>query len=194
VVLDDGRRLTGSRLVVAAGAWSTRLVPELRAFITLKRQGLAYLPDLPGTFDERGIPPFSELETVFYGFPRIGDDPVKLGWHVYGEVTMDPDVDRTRATAPFLDGVTSFLREHLGLEVPRDRVVGASCLYDMTPGSDFVIDFLPGSSTVLVATGGSGHGFKFGSVIGRLVMDRLDRIGGNWLPEFAWERASGAVR
>ncbi len=186
VILEGGRRLTAPRLVVAAGAWSARLVPALAATVTLRRQGLAYLPELPGWFDERSLSPFSELENVFYGFPRIGDDPVKIGWHSYGEVTDDPDIDRDHATAPFLDAVVAFLREHLGIDLPSDRIVGASCLYEMTPTSDFIVDFVPGSSTVLVATGSSGHGFKFGPVIGRVVMDRLDGISGAWFADLAW--------
>lgn len=192
VVLDDGERLTAPRIVVAAGAWTARLVPGLGPAVTLKRQGLAYLPDLPGWFDERSLSPFSEVETVFYGFPRIGDDPVKIGWHSYGEVTTDPDVDREHATPPFLAGVMAFLSDHFGLEIPRDRIVGASCLYDMTPTSDFLVDFVPGSSTVLVATGGSGHSFKFGSVIGRVIMDRLDGTAGAWFPELSWDHVTGS--
>jgi sarcosine oxidase len=191
VVLDDGERLKAARIVVAAGAWTSRLVPALGATITLKRQGLAYLPDLPGWFDQDSLSPFSELDNVFYGFPRIGDDPVKIGWHIYGEVTDDPDVDRDHAPQRFLDGVVTFLREHFGIEMEQDRIVGASCLYDLTPTWDFVIDFIPGSACVLVATGGSGHSYKFGSVIGRVIMDRLDGVSGSWFPELSWDHVTG---
>lgn len=195
VVLADGRRLTAPRLVVAAGAWTTRLVPELRGLVTLKRQGLAYLPELPASFDDTGFPPFSELETVFYGFPRMGTDPVKIGWHPYGETTDDPDVDRDSAPQPFIDGVVRFLREHFGLDVDQSRMVNASCLYEMTTTTDFIIDAVPGDSSVFVATGSSGHGFKFGSIIGRVVMDRVEGAGasGRWLPTMAWSHAVEAT-
>ena len=191
VVLADGRRLTAPRIIVAAGAWTARLVPELRGLVTLKRQGLAYLPDLPSRFDDTAFPPFSELETVFYGFPRLGDDPVKIGWHPYGELTDDPDVDRDSAPQPFVDGVVQFFHDHLGLDIDEARMIKTSCLYDMTATTDFIIDAVPGDASILVATGSSGHGFKFGSIIGTVVMDRLEdaAASGRWLPTMAWSHA-----
>ncbi len=189
-VLADGRRMRAPRMVVAAGAWTAGLVPELRPAITLKAQGLAYLHDLPASFDAGGFPPFSELETIFYGFPAWGDDPVKIGWHQYGEVTDDPDTPRDEASPTFLAGVRRFLDEHLGLKLGPDAIEGATCLYDLTPTTDFVVDRLPGHPAVLVATGGSGHAFKFGPVLGRIAMDRLDGTGDSWLPAFAWPAAA----
>jgi N-methyl-L-tryptophan oxidase len=49
-----------------------------------------------------------------------------------------------------------------------------SCLYESTPDRDFIVDWVPGSSRVLVAGGGSGHGFKFGGAIGPLIADALE--------------------
>ena len=43
-----------------------------------------------------------------------------------------------------------------------------TCLYALTPDRDFIIDRLPGHPNVSVAVGG-GHGFKFASVIGRIL-------------------------
>ena len=55
------------------------------------------------------------------------------------------------------------------------EIVGSrSCLYDNTPDHDFVVDWAPGSQRVLVAGGGSGHGFKFGGSIGSVVADALE--------------------
>lgn len=68
----------------------------------------------------------------------------------------------------------------------------ASCLYDVSPAGDFLVDAVPAAPGLFVACGSSGHGFKFGSLIGRIVLDRLDgRIGaeGSWLPQFGWSAA-----
>jgi glycine/D-amino acid oxidase-like deaminating enzyme len=159
----------------------------------MKRQGLAYLTQTPDWFDASGFPPFSEVETTFYGFPRVGDSAIKIGWHPYGEVTDDPESPRDTASQPFVDAIRRFLHDHFGLDIADETIDRATCLYDITPSTDPVIDRLPGHPEVLVATGGSGHCYKFGPVMGRVIMDRLDDVtDGRWLPIFGWPPEAGA--
>jgi len=41
---------------------------------------------------------------------------------------------------------------------------------------------------VFLATAGSGHGFKFGSLLGKIVLDRLDGIQSDrWAPQFSYD-------
>ena len=49
-------------------------------------------------------------------------------------------------------------------------------MYNLSMSNDFLLDFHPNMPGVFVATAGSGHGFKFGSIIGKVVMDRLDGV------------------
>lgn len=42
-------------------------------------------------------------------------------------------------------------------------------MYAMTPDEDFILDRVPGYERVLMAGGFSGHGFKFGPVIGEMM-------------------------
>ena len=47
-----------------------------------------------------------------------------------------------------------------------------TCLYTNTPDENFILDFLPGyDKDVVIATGFSGHGFKFASVVGEIMSD-----------------------
>ncbi|KAG8798248.1 hypothetical protein FRC17_007526 [Serendipita sp. 399] len=49
------------------------------------------------------------------------------------------------------------------------------CWYMDTPDENFLIDSVPGyNDSFFIATGGSGHAFKFLPVIGRLVKDRIE--------------------
>lgn len=48
------------------------------------------------------------------------------------------------------------------------------CWYSDTPDSDFVIDFAPGYKSMLIASGGAGHGFKFLPVLGECIHARLE--------------------
>jgi len=47
------------------------------------------------------------------------------------------------------------------------------CVYNNTPDDDFIIDWHPQLAGILVVTGFSGHGFKFGPAIGRIAADLL---------------------
>ena len=44
-----------------------------------------------------------------------------------------------------------------------------ACMYDVSPDEDFIIDTLPDDPRILFATGLSGHGFKFGPLLGRIL-------------------------
>ena len=64
------------------------------------------------------------------------------------------------------------------------------CLYADAFDGDFVITPHPGRPGVVVATGGSGHGFKFAPILGKLIADAVE---GRTNPRFAW-RALGERR
>jgi glycine/D-amino acid oxidase-like deaminating enzyme len=45
-------------------------------------------------------------------------------------------------------------------------------MYTNTPDENFILDFLHGyDKDVMIATGFSGHGFKFASVVGEIMCD-----------------------
>ncbi|CUM66169.1 uncharacterized protein PRCAT00003827001 [Priceomyces carsonii] len=59
--------------------------------------------------------------------------------------------------------------------------------YTDSINSDFVIDFVPNFDNLLVATGGSSHGFKFFPVLGRTVVDRLQAAENDYTELFKWK-------
>ena len=177
---------------MAAGGWSVGLLPQLHELVTLRRAGVAYVSGLPAAFDAGVLPPFSIIGTNAYGFPRWRADRAKFGWHDGAEAVDDTEFDRGSATPSFRAGIERLLFDQFGVEAASLDIEWASCLYDVSPAGDFLIDAVPGAPGVFVACGSSGHGFKFGSIIGRIVLDRLDRVGetgGWWLPQFNWSAA-----
>ena len=46
-----------------------------------------------------------------------------------------------------------------------------SCRYTMTPDEDFIIDRHPEHPQIVIASPCSGHGFKFGPIVGQMVAD-----------------------
>ena len=62
------------------------------------------------------------------------------------------------------------------------------CYYCITPDHNFLIDYIPGYNNLFIATGGSGHGFKFAPVIGKLIMDIYNKkVSSNILSKFGWK-------
>jgi glycine/D-amino acid oxidase-like deaminating enzyme len=184
-----GERFWGERVVLALGGWSVRLVPELAGVLTQTQQGIMYLAEVPDAFRSPALPAWGCSDDGVYGFPAWKSDPFKIAHHTQSPAVDSPDFDRQTTPAGFVDDMRAFLRDHLGIDPDAAPIRAESCMYNLSPTSDFLIDVHPRDPRVLVATAGSGHGFKFGSVIGSVVMDRLDGVSGSrWSPIFGWDQ------
>jgi sarcosine oxidase len=113
---------------------------------------------------------------IFYGFPILpakdfgGPIGLKLALHKHG-AEVDPDhVDRNIRQED-----EEILRNMLKKYMPGaagNTLTLKSCLYTNSEDEDFIIDHLPGyDGKVTIASGFSGHGFKFASVIGEILAD-----------------------
>ena len=188
-VRTDAATYRAPQVVVAAGGWSNRLLPELGRALWQCQQGIMYLEGVPATFCRPAFIPYSGADTGFYGFPaEPGRTGFKLARHLVTDPIDDPDFDRRTTPRGFLEAAGGFLREWFGLD-PRDyRVSYESCMYNLSTSTDFLLDFHPDMPGVFLATAGSGHGFKFGSVLGRIVLDRLDGVASDrWTPQFSYQ-------
>ncbi len=170
--LASGESLCAERVVVAAGPWIHRLLPEVELPIRMTRQYLLYFADLPAARYEAGTFP-SFLANNLYGFPihRGCNGWVKAASHDFGG-TVSPD-DKTPPDHAFI----SRIRNQLAALLPELRdaplVRIDSCMYDVTPDEHFILDRLPDDPRIVVATGLSGHGFKFGLLLGELLAGML---------------------
>jgi len=161
------------RLVICAGPWAAKLIPELAAFAVPERQVLAWLrPTRRELFTVDSFPVFylQVPEGSYYGFPEHDVPGFKFGrYHHLGE-RIDPDnLDRSvrsddetllRAFASryFPDGAGS-------------TVMLKTCLFTNSPDEHFILDLHPAHRQVSIAAGFSGHGFKFCSVVGEIMAD-----------------------
>lgn len=71
--------------------------------------------------------------------------------------------------------------------VPDIKLKSKLFWYTDSINSDFVIDFVPGKQNLIVATGGSAHGFKFLPVLGKLVVDRIEGRQNEYTELFRWK-------
>lgn len=66
------------------------------------------------------------------------------------------------------------------------------CWYTDSYDNHFVIDFVPDQKGLMVATGGSGHGFKFLPNLGEHVVDRIEGKKNEFISYWNW-RSRDAV-
>jgi glycine/D-amino acid oxidase-like deaminating enzyme len=159
--------------VVCAGAWSTKLLGQLKLPIVVKRKTVAWLrPKVPERFSPEKFPVFlADLpEGILYGFPLHQRPGVKIANHSFAgpETTVD-EADRNFHEEDAED-VKRFAGKHLR-DMTQEVIEGKVCLYSVTPDEDFIIDFHPADKKVMIAAGFSGHGFKFAPVVGEILAD-----------------------
>ena len=161
-----------ARIVVTADAWTNQLLAHFdrRLPLTVTKEQVTYFaaPD-PSAFAPDRFPVWIWMdEPCFYGFPTYGEAGPKAAQDVGGQ-PVDPDTrtfDRDEAAFTRLH---DFLVERLpGAVGP--PILTRTCLYTLTPDRDFVVDRLPDAPDVVVGLG-AAHGFKYGSVLGRILVE-----------------------
>jgi sarcosine oxidase len=175
LVLEDGERVTAGTTILATDSWSNELLEPLGARLPLtitQEQVSWFTPRVdPALFAPERFPVWIWMhEPSFYGFPTHGHPGPKIGQDVGGrEVTnATRTFDRDEAAH---GRVMAFLEAHLpGMAV--EPFLTKTCLYTLTPDRDFVVDALPEHPDVHVLLG-SAHAYKFASVLGRIVAERV---------------------
>jgi sarcosine oxidase len=173
------------KLVITAGPWAGKMMPGMSSGLHVTRQVIAWVK--PRTWEPFALGQFPcWIVDQYYGFPVLPIGPfggpvgLKLARHYPGEIS-DPDtINRVPASTEDRD-----LVEALHQFIPEgyaETIAMKICMYTNSPDGHFILDYLPGfGRDVAVATGFSGHGFKFSSVVGEIMAD-LAMEGGTPLP------------
>ena len=161
-----------SRVIVASDAWTNQVLASFDRTLplTVTKEQVTYFacPD-PAAFTPERFPVWIWMdEPSFYGFPTYGEAGPKVAQDCGGE-PVDPDTRTFDRDDAAYARVTTFMASHLpGAVGP--PIYTKTCLYTLTPDRDFVVDRLPEHPGVIVCLG-AGHGFKFASVLGRVVAE-----------------------
>lgn len=201
LALASGEIVEADLVVVTAGAWTVRLCPWLAPSLRATGQPVFHLrPAAPALFASERFPVFGAdiARTGYYGFPLTGG-VVKIANHGPG-IDVDP-AGAARAVTPEQE---SALRDFLRRRVPglADAEITARrlCVYCDTRDGHFWIAADPDRPGLVVATGGSGHAFKFAPVVGDLIADAAlgvvapEATRFRWRPELASSRNEEAAR
>jgi sarcosine oxidase len=195
VVMSDGEALDADVVVVCAGPSSLGLVEgglgggglggrDLGGAAPRSVAAPASLPQVayfqPRGTDGGGVPVFIEWgEAMTYGLPVPGGGThaglFKVSQHAPGAVlerydptdpSPMPDDDRE------LEALSEAVRRLLPWLDPTP-VATERCVYDNSSDTDFVLDRI---GSVVVGCGTSGHGFKFGPLLGQVLADLAEAV------------------
>ena len=169
-----GETFRAGAVVLATDAWTNELLALLgrRLPLTITREQVTYYAcPRPEDFAPDRFPVWIWMdEPCFYGFPTYGEAGPKAAEDVGGRPTTarERSFEPDRLAGARLD---AFMAAHLpGSAGP--EIYTKTCLYTMPPDRDFVLDRLPDHPAVFVALG-AAHGFKFSSVIGRILAELI---------------------
>jgi glycine/D-amino acid oxidase-like deaminating enzyme len=191
IVLANGDTLDADVVIVAAGAWSRDLVPALASLIRPTAHPVFHLaPRDPRLFEAARFPTFGAdiSRTGWYGFP-LHAGVVKIANHGAGR-EIHPSSGRS-VTDEERAALRAFVAAHLPDLTDAPIVSERTCVYGDTVDEHFLIDRVPDVPGLVVAAGGSGHGFKFAPLVGAWVAAVLDGRAPVLDGRFAW-RAPGA--
>ncbi len=171
---ETGAVVAGDRVLVTAGPWLAELVPALAPYARPSRQiALDVEMDEAAQAAWAGMPMVLDGVAAggsgFYAVPPVAGLPPKIGDHRF---SLEGHPDRERSPAAdertrILDLARGRLRHGGDLRVLDAR----SCFYTVAPEARFAAREM---GRALVLTGFSGHGFKFGALVGRLVARWLE--------------------
>ncbi|KAI0593988.1 putative sarcosine oxidase [Biscogniauxia sp. FL1348] len=209
----DGAAHTAALTVLACGAWTPVLLPQLDGLCEATAGSVALLriPRESGLWERLGpgnFPTFTwdlrgGAAGGVYGFPRDEEGWFKVGYR--GSKYTNPLVQgdgrerstpATRFSPALRDGaqpvgdvltafpeqahkvITDFLDEYLpelaeeGIGISYTRI----CWYTDSFDNHFVVDRVPETEGLMVATGGSGHAFKYLPNVGNWVVDVIENV------------------
>ena len=179
---ESGNEWICEKVLIASGPWTRKLLPDFANLLTTTQQEVVYFEPVQNSakllnngkakFAMSEFPIFIEIDSGFYGFPIHHNGAMKTGNHLRGK-PIDPYTFDEKVGEEFIQRCREFFARTIPALADAHVVKSHVCIYNNSPDEDFIIDWHPDIEGVLLATGFSGHGFKFGPLIGRIVAELL---------------------
>jgi sarcosine oxidase len=179
ITLSTGESLNADQYVFACGPWNNMMFQKyIGGCLYTSRQEVYFfkVPSKQAGFYQWDATPlwfdFNQKSKMYYGIPDAGGRGFKLAYDDRHQ-SFDPDRDDRHPEKQNL----KLAREYLAFRFPglKDAplVEARVCQYENSLDEHFIMDKHPVWENVLILGGSSGHGFKMGPVIGRMVQDHI---------------------
>lgn len=166
---------TASKLILSAGAWSGELLSKLGIHVALQptRQTFGFFEAEQELFDSEQFPIFltQTPNGTYYGFPSIKGSGLKAGRHDIGQDIPPDYAENQYGMYPEDEAHTRTFLDTYMPKASGKLMNGMTCIYTRTPDEHFIIDLHPKYDHIAIATGFSGHGFKFASGVGEILCE-----------------------
>lgn len=174
VVRTADQTYSAARLVVTAGSWTGKVLGQLDLTLPLRptRQQVIFFQtqDLSLFGPDRFPVYIAHGDPWYYGLPSVNNGGLKTAIHNLRDDVVDPDTMNRSVDPAHVEVVRGFLRRCLPLADSAPAST-RTCLYTVTPDDHFILDHHPAYPQVVIGAGFSGHGFKFGILIGQILAD-----------------------
>ncbi|XP_058490880.1 peroxisomal sarcosine oxidase [Solea solea] len=189
-------------VVITAGPWANSLLAHtgLQLPLEVMKINVCYWKEkVPGSYDvNRRFPSFittesEETDEHIYGLPSNEYPGLMKICHHIGSMT-DPDQRDKQTDRSDIDILQRYIARCFPGLHPEPAVV-ESCMYTLTPDRHFVLDCHPTYNKIVIGAGFSGHGFKFGPIIGKLLGElSLGQVPSHDLSPFRIKRFQGKMK
>jgi glycine/D-amino acid oxidase-like deaminating enzyme len=178
VMIGGGRQFAAST-VWACGPWLPKVFPDVlgeRIFVT--RQEVAFIapPDGDDSFGPCALPGWADFNNgdLYYGFPNLEGRGFKFARDTHGP-EFDPDTGDRRVSEEGASLLRAFAERRFPALAGRPFTEFRVCQYENSSNGDFLIDRHPTLEGAYLLGGGSGHGFKHGPEVGRMMAELVAR-------------------
>ncbi|TFK50911.1 FAD dependent oxidoreductase [Heliocybe sulcata] len=206
----DGTTFKADFVIIATGSWTASNFPELRLQETCVAAGqsVVTMQLTPEEGDQyRDCPCMVNYKTGFYIFPPNKDNILKMGKHcgghinpvVIGQSKSSISTPRTlsshgddglRVPKTMLHDIRALLSTTYPDLSKKPFATTRLCWYTDTPDEDWLIGYYPDDTGLVIATGGSGHAYKFLPVLGQITADLVSgTLDPSVVKKFAVDRA-----
>ena len=192
----EGKTFNASHVIVCAGNLSHILVPAVKPYIKITGHPVFHLkPSQPELFSAEKFPVLAAdiSNTGWYGFPlHPKAKVVKMANHGNGIELTDPENDERIVYESDITHLKSFLTQSIP-SLANDKIVYTRrCCYADTLDGHFWIDNHPEIKNLTIGTGGSGHAFKMGPVIGDMIAKVAEGKDHKWSARYRWRHLSSS--